>query len=94
VTDPEHMERLLEEVLSALTPEQRERFGPALEELRQAWAALRLARTVREDALEALRLAQRFWEQAEEDYDRAEEHFRRAFELLDTLKEDEERGHD
>jgi tetratricopeptide (TPR) repeat protein len=94
VTEPERIEQLLEEVLSALTREQRERFGPALEELRQAWAALRLARTVREDAFEALRLAQRFWEQAEEDYDRAEEHFRRAFELLDALEEDEERGHD
>jgi hypothetical protein len=67
-----------------------ERFGPFVEEYREALSALRLARHSAGDAFEALELARRLGAQADEDYRRAEAHFRLAFELLDALLEDEE----
>ena len=58
------LERCLEHLAAALTPEQKERVGPALEEFRQGVADHHLAHTVSEDAQEeALELAVRFYEQ-------------------------------
>jgi len=59
----EELERRVEHVAAALTPEQKERVGPALEEFRQGVADLHLVHTVSEDAQEALGLAMRFYEQ-------------------------------
>jgi hypothetical protein len=56
----EELERHLEQLAADLTPEQRERVGFTLKEVRQGVAALRLANTVREDVMEALELALRF----------------------------------
>jgi hypothetical protein len=57
-------------------------MGPALEEVRQAVASMRLSATVAQDAREALQLSARLVEQAAEDQARATEHIRRAYELL------------
>jgi hypothetical protein len=78
----DELDRVLERMLAEFTLEQRERYGPAYEELREAIADLRLAETVREDAAEAQELVRRFHEQAREDLDRAGERVRRAGELL------------
>jgi|1186.fasta_scaffold716812_2 hypothetical protein len=59
----EELERRLEDVAAALTPEQKERVGLAMEEFRQGVADFHLAHTVSEDAKEALGLAMRFYEQ-------------------------------
>jgi hypothetical protein len=78
----DELEQRAERVLAELTPEQRERYGPAFEELREALRDLRLAETVGEDAAEAVRLAWRLRDQAREDLERAGERVRRAEELL------------
>jgi hypothetical protein len=57
-------------------------LGPTFEQMRQALADMRLAATVREDAIEAAELAQRGFAQAREDLDRAEERMQRVLELL------------
>lgn len=78
----EELERYLEQLAAALTPEQQERVGPALEEFRQTVAALHLVDTIREDAREALERALRIYEQTLEDDERADAHFRRVREFL------------
>ena len=78
----DELEQRAERALAELTPEERERCGPVLEELREALADLRMAETVREDAAEALQLAWRLREQAREDLERAGERIRRVEELL------------
>jgi DNA replicative helicase MCM subunit Mcm2 (Cdc46/Mcm family) len=84
------LQRDLEETYAALRAEQRERFSPILEEIREATAALRLSETVREDAREAIELARRLSGQAAEDQERAREHVRRVAELLrQDLRQDE-----
>ena len=85
----EDTERRLDALAAALTPEQHQRYGPAVEELRQALADVRLAQHVREDAVEALELAQRGFEQAREDLDSAERRVRVATELLGATTERE-----
>jgi Cdc6-like AAA superfamily ATPase len=67
---------------STLTPEMQESMGPALEEVQQAMAAMRLSATAAGDAREALELSARLVEQAAEDQARSTEHIRRAYELL------------
>ena len=78
----DELEQRAERALAELAPEERERIGPVVEELREALADLRLAETVRDDAQEALELAWRLRDQAREDLERAGERVRRVEELL------------